>query len=82
MGLNPIRGINVCVYSVLVLSCTGTGLATGSSPVQGVLMHVYNFIISNGNRPKSLIRQGKDEICGDKRAYFESVVNIRISRSR
>jgi hypothetical protein len=27
----------VCVYSVCVVLCVGSGLATGSSPVQGVL---------------------------------------------
>jgi hypothetical protein len=29
--------MSVCVYSVFVLSCVGSGLATGWSPVQGVL---------------------------------------------
>jgi hypothetical protein len=27
----------VCLYSVFVLSCGGSGLATGWSPVKGVL---------------------------------------------
>jgi hypothetical protein len=34
MGSNPTHGMDVCVYSVFVL---GSGLATGLSPVQGVL---------------------------------------------
>jgi hypothetical protein len=37
MGSNPTQGMGVCVYSVFVL---GSGLATGSSPVQGVLSTV------------------------------------------
>jgi hypothetical protein len=35
--------ICVCVYSVFVLSCVGSGLATGWSPVQGVLPTVYKI---------------------------------------
>jgi hypothetical protein len=31
----------VCVYSVFVLSCVSSGLATGWSPIQGVLPTVY-----------------------------------------
>jgi hypothetical protein len=34
--------MDVCVYSVFVLSCVGSGLATGRLPVQGVLPTVYN----------------------------------------
>jgi hypothetical protein len=34
--------MSVYVYSVFVL-CVGSGLATGSSPVQGVLSTVYRF---------------------------------------
>jgi hypothetical protein len=33
----------VCVYSVFVLFCVGRGLATGWSPVQGVLPTVYTI---------------------------------------
>jgi hypothetical protein len=46
----------------VVLSCVGSGLATGSSPVQGVLPNVQNIFISfrsqilNRNNPKDLIR--------------------------
>jgi hypothetical protein len=53
----------VCVSSVFVLSCVGSGLATGWSPVQGVLPTVYNIhsfqINSDGNRPEGLIYQGR-----------------------
>jgi hypothetical protein len=35
--------MSVCVYSVFVLSCVGSGLATGWSPVQGVLPTVYRI---------------------------------------
>jgi hypothetical protein len=35
--------MSMCVYSVFVLSCVGSGLATGLSPVQGVLLTVYRI---------------------------------------
>jgi hypothetical protein len=41
VGSNPARDIDVCVYSVFVLSCVGSRLATGWSLVQGVLPTVY-----------------------------------------
>jgi hypothetical protein len=37
MDSNSTRGMDVCVYSVFVLSCIGIGLVTGWSPVQLVL---------------------------------------------
>jgi hypothetical protein len=37
VGSNPIQGIDVCVYSMFVLPCVGTGLASGWSRVQGIL---------------------------------------------
>jgi hypothetical protein len=33
--------MSVCVYSVFVLFCVGSGLATGWTPVRGVLPTVY-----------------------------------------
>jgi formate hydrogenlyase subunit 3/multisubunit Na+/H+ antiporter MnhD subunit len=42
VGSNPTRGMDVCVYSVFVLACVGSGLATGWSPVQVFLPIVYN----------------------------------------
>jgi hypothetical protein len=41
MGSNPTRDIDICVSSVFVLSCVGSGLATGLIPVQGVLQTLY-----------------------------------------
>jgi hypothetical protein len=43
VGSNATRGMDVCVNSVFVLSCAGSRLATGWSPVQGVLPTVYNI---------------------------------------
>jgi hypothetical protein len=37
VGSNPTRSMYVCVYSVFVLSCVDSGLATVYSPVQGFL---------------------------------------------
>jgi hypothetical protein len=42
-GSNPTQGMSVCVrlFCVCVVLCVGRGLATGWSPVQGVLPTVY-----------------------------------------
>jgi hypothetical protein len=47
----------VCVYSVFVLYCVGSGLATGSSLVQGVLPIVYK-----GKITEPLVRGGQGPI--------------------
>jgi hypothetical protein len=46
VGSNPAKGMDVCVYSVFVLSCVGSGFATGWSLVQGVLPIVYKCKIT------------------------------------
>jgi hypothetical protein len=45
MGSNPNQGMDVCVrlFCVWVVLCVGWGLATGWSPVQGVLPAVYRL---------------------------------------
>jgi hypothetical protein len=59
VGSNPTRGMDICVFTVFVLSCVGDGLATGLSPVQESYRLSTSYIISelilNGNRPDSLI---------------------------
>jgi hypothetical protein len=40
VGSNPTQNMEVCVSSEVVLSCVGRGVATGRSPVQGVLSNV------------------------------------------
>jgi hypothetical protein len=52
----------VCVYSVFVLTRLSSGLATGWSPVQGVLSTVYKIYIlelinSEWAKSESLIRE-------------------------
>jgi hypothetical protein len=52
----------VRVYSVSVLSCVGSDIALGSSPVQGVLPTVCKIwklsdMFRNENRPEGLISQ-------------------------
>jgi hypothetical protein len=50
VGWNLTRGMDVCVYSVFVLSRVGSGLATGLLSVQGVLptvCKVHNFRINS-----------------------------------
>jgi hypothetical protein len=45
VGLKATRGMDVCVrlFYVCVVLCVGSGLATGWSPVQGVLPAVYRL---------------------------------------
>jgi hypothetical protein len=45
LGSNPTRGMDVCVrlFCVCVVLCVGRGLATGWSPIQGVLLSVHNI---------------------------------------
>jgi hypothetical protein len=48
----------VCLYSVFVLSCVGSGLATGWSLVQGVLPTVYNCKITEPHKEEAKARYG------------------------
>jgi hypothetical protein len=48
----------VCVYSVFVLSCVGSGLATGRSLVQGVLPTVYKCNITEPHKEEAKARYG------------------------
>jgi hypothetical protein len=43
----------VCVYSVFMLSCVGSGLATGWSLVQGVLPTVYKCMITEPHKEEA-----------------------------
>jgi hypothetical protein len=45
VGSNPTQCMDVCVrfFCVCVVLCVGSGLATGWSPVQGVLLTVYRI---------------------------------------
>jgi hypothetical protein len=45
VGSNHIEGMDVCVglFGVSVVLCVGSGLATGWSPVQGILPSVYRL---------------------------------------
>jgi hypothetical protein len=45
VGSNPTRGMDVCLrlFCVFVVLCVGSGLETGSSPVQRVLSIVYGI---------------------------------------
>jgi hypothetical protein len=52
VGSNPTQGIE-CLCAFVVL-CVGSGLATGSSPVQGVLPTVYKI-----KKLKKLLRSNK-----------------------
>jgi hypothetical protein len=51
IGSNLTQGKNLCLYSVFVLSCVGSGLATGWSPARRVLPTVYEGKAIPVNRP-------------------------------
>jgi hypothetical protein len=56
VGSNPSRRMDVSVrlFYVCVVLCVGSGLATGSSPVQGVLPTVYRIKkLKSGQGPKN-----------------------------
>jgi hypothetical protein len=54
---------SVCVYSVCVVPCVGSGLATGWSPVQGVLPIVYRIKkLKNRLRSKGLYNHRERDI--------------------
>jgi hypothetical protein len=66
VGSNPTRDMDVCVYSVFVVSCVGSGFATGWSLAQGVLPTVYKIHSSRlmnlmRNRPEGLIQKTEEE---------------------
>jgi hypothetical protein len=50
--------MDVCFYSVFVLSCGGSGLATGWSLVQGVLPTVYKCKITEPHKEEAKARYG------------------------
>jgi hypothetical protein len=51
MGSNPTRGID-CLCAFLL--CVGSGLATGLSPVEGVLPAVYGIKLKSGQIQKAV----------------------------
>jgi hypothetical protein len=59
VGSNPLEAwMFVCVYSVFVLSCVGSGLATDWSLVQGVLLIVYKCKITEPHKEEAKARNG------------------------
>jgi hypothetical protein len=62
--------MGVCVYSVFVLSCVGSGLATGLSLVQGVLPTVYKCKITESHKEEAKARYGLDRRMRRRKVYF------------
>jgi hypothetical protein len=60
----------VCVYSVFVLSCVSSGLATGWSLVQGVLPIVYNCKIMEPRKRRPRPDMGCKRLWMDGISYF------------
>jgi hypothetical protein len=75
MGSNPTQDMDVCarLFCVCVFLCVGSGLATGWSPVQGVLPIVYSI----KELKKAAKVQQKD--CRLLDIYFCPVVTMLVS---
>jgi hypothetical protein len=78
--------VYVCVFSVFVLSCLGSGLTTGWSPFQGVLWtarRIHIFLINSdwedvtGPNPS---RQKKMMMILDREGYFGYFLSITIMK--
>jgi hypothetical protein len=74
LGSNPARGMDVCVYSVFVLSCVGSGLATGWSLVQGFLPTVYKCKITEPHKEEAKARYGLQRHIR-RRRYLDTAKN-------
>jgi hypothetical protein len=85
VGSNPARSMDVCLFLCVVLSCVGRGLASGRSPVQGVLPIVYRFTSKNPSTPqdkKGRLRRKERNTCagvGTCRILIRSFIFTLIS---
>jgi hypothetical protein len=69
--------MDVCVYSVFVLSCVSIGLATGWSLVQGVLPTVYKCKITEPHKEEAKARYGLQPHI--KRRTLNDNINIYVT---
>jgi hypothetical protein len=82
MGSNPTQGMDSCVrlFCVCVVLCVGSGHATGSSPVQGVLPNVYRIKkLKSGQGPTKPCRVIEELM---KRKFEENAVSLTYLFSR
>jgi hypothetical protein len=59
VGLNLTQGMDVCVrlFRLCVVLCVGSGIATGCSPVQGVVPTMYRIMkLKSGHGPTKRCR--------------------------
>jgi hypothetical protein len=74
VGSDPTQAwMSVCVYSVFVLVCVGSGLAMGWSPIQGVLPTVFG--LRNWSETKRLT----DVLCSKWEQQEKRVTIVRPS---
>jgi hypothetical protein len=73
-GSNPARGMDVCLYFCVVLSCVGRGFASGRSPVQGVPQNVYRFTSKNPSTPQG--KRGRLRKTGRKYRFMKKAVFV------
>jgi hypothetical protein len=71
----------VCVYSVFVLSCAGSGLATGWSLVQGVLPIVYKCKITEPHKEEAKARYGLERHIRRRRRKYSLLTEELSSQS-
>jgi hypothetical protein len=67
VGSNPTRSMDVCVrlFCIFVVLCVRSGLVTGWSPVQGVLLSVYGSRnLKSGQGPKGCRAIERDRYLG------------------
>jgi hypothetical protein len=80
MGSNPTRSMDIRFSSVFVLSCVGSGLATGLIVLPRVLPTVYKIhtsrLILKRNRPQSQMRNLEEEEDEDKEKEGSLKLNI------
>jgi hypothetical protein len=62
VGSNTTRGMDVCVRLFCVVPCVGSGLATGWSPIQGVLPTVYRIKKLKKRRRVNIEREREREL--------------------
>jgi hypothetical protein len=71
-----------CFYSVFVLSCVSSGLATGWSLVQGVLPIVYKCKIAEPHKEEAKVQCGLQRHIERKKKWHMKVNALRITNAK
>jgi hypothetical protein len=82
VGSNLAIGMDVCVYSVFVLSCVGSGLATGWLFVQGVLPIVCKCKITEPHKRRPRPDMGCSAIQEEEELKVADKLWARVPRTK